>query len=65
VCAQQRGLRHPIDLLFHTLAAQEGKPAIAVILSGTGDDGTEGAKGNRSQDINAREQSKQGQVFSL
>jgi len=44
VCAQQRGLHHPIDFLFHTLAAQEGKQAIAVILSGTGDDGSEGAK---------------------
>jgi len=42
--AKQPGLRHSIDLFFRTLAADAGKRAIAVILSGTGSDGTEGAK---------------------
>jgi len=42
--AQQRRSLHPIDLFFRALAAEAGKGAIAVILSGTGSDGTEGAK---------------------
>ncbi len=37
-------MHHPIDLFFRALAAEAGKGAIAVILSGTGSDGTEGAK---------------------
>ena len=41
---QQRGLHHSINLFFRTLAAEAGKRAIAVILSGSGSDGTEGAK---------------------
>jgi PAS domain-containing protein len=40
--AQQR--RFPIDHFFRLLAAEAGKRTIAVILSGTGSDGTEGAK---------------------
>jgi hypothetical protein len=40
--AQQ--LRFPIDHFFRLLAAEAGKRTIAVILSGTGSDGTEGAK---------------------
>jgi two-component system, chemotaxis family, CheB/CheR fusion protein len=42
--AQRQGLHHPIDLFFGALAAEAGKLAVAVILSGTGSDGTEGAK---------------------
>ena len=42
VHAQQR--RFPIDHFFRLLAAEAGKRTIAVILSGTGSDGTEGAK---------------------
>jgi two-component system CheB/CheR fusion protein len=34
----------PVDALFHSLAADEGARAIGVILSGTGADGTLGAK---------------------
>jgi chemotaxis response regulator CheB len=40
--AQQR--RFPIDHFFRLLAAEAGTRTIAVILSGTGNDGTEGAK---------------------
>lgn len=36
--------RHPIDLFIRTLAAEAGKKTIAVILSGTGSNGTEGVK---------------------
>ena len=43
--AEKRRVHYPIDLLFSTLAAEAGRKAIAVILSGTGSDGTEGAKG--------------------
>jgi two-component system CheB/CheR fusion protein len=42
--ARQRGLRYPIDFLFRTLAIENDKRPIAVILSGTGSDGTQGAK---------------------
>ncbi|HTP65922.1 MAG TPA: CheR family methyltransferase [Geobacteraceae bacterium] len=35
---------HPVDLFFRALGAEAGMRAIAVILSGTGSDGTEGAK---------------------
>ncbi len=39
-----RGKRVPIDLFFRTLADAYGRHAIAVILSGTGSDGTLGLK---------------------
>lgn len=42
--AQQRRPHYSIDLLFRTLATEVGKRPIAVILSGTGSDGTEGAQ---------------------
>jgi two-component system, chemotaxis family, CheB/CheR fusion protein len=35
---------HPIDAFFHSLASDRGSHAIGVILSGTGSDGTKGAK---------------------
>ena len=35
---------HPIDILFESVAKQYGKKAIGVILSGSGSDGTRGAK---------------------
>jgi two-component system, chemotaxis family, CheB/CheR fusion protein len=35
---------HPIDAFFHSLASDRGAQAIGVILSGTGSDGTKGAK---------------------
>lgn len=42
--AERRGLRHPIDFFFRTLAEDQGEKAIAVILSGTGTEGTLGLK---------------------
>ncbi|WPL18547.1 Chemotaxis protein methyltransferase [Thiorhodovibrio winogradskyi] len=38
-----RGLTLPIDLFFTALAREHGKYAIAVVLSGTGSDGTRGS----------------------
>lgn len=38
----QRGLRLPIDFLFRSLALDQRERAIAIILSGTGSDGTLG-----------------------
>jgi two-component system CheB/CheR fusion protein len=39
-----RGKRHTIDVLLHSLAADQGGNAIAVILSGTGADGSRGSR---------------------
>src|SRR5690349_5768005 len=41
---EPRGLRLPIDTFFRSLAEDQGKTAIGVILSGTGTDGTLGLK---------------------
>ncbi|MEX2614959.1 MAG: chemotaxis protein CheB [Alphaproteobacteria bacterium] len=35
--------RHPVDTLFHSLAKEQREKAVAVVLSGTGTDGTGGA----------------------
>ncbi len=42
--AERRGLRHPIDFFFRTLAEDQGENAIVIILSGTGTEGTLGLK---------------------
>ena len=42
--AESRGHRHPVDVLFRSLAADQGERAIAVVLSGTGSNGTDGLK---------------------
>ena len=39
-----RGLRRPIDKFFVSLAREHGEHAIAVVLSGTGSDGANGAR---------------------
>ena len=39
-----RGQRHPVDSLFRSLAADQGERAIAVILSGTGSNGSLGLR---------------------
>ncbi|WP_328988098.1 chemotaxis protein CheB [Thiorhodovibrio winogradskyi] len=39
-----RGLRLPIDFFFHSLAQDQHERAICVLLSGTGSDGTLGAR---------------------
>ncbi len=40
--SSDRSLIHPIDQFFTSLAAESGKHAIAVVLSGTGSDGSRG-----------------------
>ena len=47
--AQPRGFRLPIDLLFSSLARDQGERAIGVVLSGMGSDGTLGLQAIKSQ----------------
>ena len=47
--AQARGLRLPIDLLFSSLAGDQGDRAIGVVLSGMGSDGSLGLQAIRAQ----------------
>ena len=42
--AEKRGHRHPVDVLFRSLAADQGERVIAIVLSGTGSNGTDGLK---------------------
>ncbi len=46
---QPRGLHLPIDLLFSSLARDQGERAIGVVLSGMGSDGTLGLQAIKSQ----------------
>ena len=41
---QPRGRRHPVDVLFKSLAEQRRERTAAIILSGTGTNGTQGLK---------------------
>ena len=43
------GHRRPVDFFFRSLAADLGDRAIAIILSGTGDDGTNGIRAIKSE----------------
>ncbi len=47
--AQPRGFRLPIDLLFCSLARDQGDRAVGVVLSGMGSDGTLGLQAIKSQ----------------
>jgi len=47
--AQPRGLRLPIDVLFCSLARDQGERAIGVVLSGMGADGTLGLQAIKGQ----------------
>jgi two-component system, chemotaxis family, CheB/CheR fusion protein len=49
VPTQPRGLRLPIDILFCSLAREQGEYAIGVVLSGMGADGTLGLQAIKSQ----------------
>jgi PAS domain S-box-containing protein len=42
--SEKRGHRHPVDVLFRSLAADQGERVIAIVLSGTGSNGTDGLK---------------------
>ncbi|WP_238368663.1 CheR family methyltransferase [Mesobacterium pallidum] len=47
--AKPRGLRRPIDRFFHSLAHEHGDHVCAVVLSGTGSDGANGAREIKGQ----------------
>jgi len=42
--AEPRGHRHPVDVFFVSLAEHRRERAIAIVLSGTGSNGTQGMK---------------------
>ncbi|UOM35334.1 CheR family methyltransferase [Acuticoccus sp. I52.16.1] len=42
--ARPRGLRTPIDTFFESLASERGEAGVAIVLSGAGSDGTQGAR---------------------
>nr|WP_177178016.1 chemotaxis protein CheB [Citreimonas salinaria] len=46
---EPRGQRHPVDVLFSSLAEDQRERAIAVVLSGTGCNGTEGLRDIRAE----------------
>jgi two-component system CheB/CheR fusion protein len=46
---EPRGRRHPVDVLFRSLAADQHERAIAIVLSGTGSNGTDGLKYIRAE----------------
>jgi two-component system CheB/CheR fusion protein len=45
----RRGQRHPVDVLFSSIAVEHRERAIAIVLSGTGNNGTEGLKAIRAE----------------
>lgn len=47
--SEPRGHRHPVDVLFSSLAADQKERAIAIVLSGTGRNGTEGLREIRAE----------------
>jgi len=47
--AQPRGRRLPIDVLFYSLASDQGEHAVGVVLSGMGSDGTLGLQAIKGQ----------------
>lgn len=47
---RERELNLPIDMFFRSLAEEAGSSAIAIVLSGTGSDGTNGIKAIKEND---------------
>lgn len=47
--AEPRGQRHPIDVLFGSIAAERRERSVGIVLSGTGSDGTQGLKEIRAE----------------
>lgn len=45
---EPRGQRHPVDVLFSSLAVDQQERAVAIVLSGTGSNGTEGLRDIRA-----------------
>jgi len=46
---EPHGHRHPVDVLFSSLAEDQHERAIAIVLSGTGSNGTEGLRNIRAE----------------
>ncbi|MBU4530909.1 MAG: PAS domain-containing protein [Desulfomicrobium sp.] len=46
---EPHGHRHPVDVLFSSLAQDQHQRAIAIVLSGTGSNGTEGLRDIRAE----------------
>ncbi|MFN3275376.1 MAG: chemotaxis protein CheB [Paracoccus sp. (in: a-proteobacteria)] len=46
---EPRGQRHPVDVLFSSLALDQRERAVAIVLSGTGSNGTEGLRDIRAE----------------
>jgi len=46
---EPRGQRHPVDVLFSSLAVDQRERAVAIVLSGTGSNGTEGLRDIRAE----------------
>ena len=47
--SEPRGQRHPVDVLFASIAREQRERSIAIVLSGTGSNGTEGLKEIRAE----------------
>jgi two-component system CheB/CheR fusion protein len=46
---ERRGLRHPIDFFFRSLAEDQGERAVCIVLSGTGTEGASGLRRSRKK----------------
>jgi two-component system CheB/CheR fusion protein len=58
-----RGIRHPIDFFFRSLAADQHDKAICVVLSGTGSDGTLGVRAVKGEGGMAMAQTPESTAF--
>ncbi|TGT91258.1 MULTISPECIES: chemotaxis protein CheB [unclassified Mesorhizobium] len=47
--SEPRGHRHPVDVLFASIARERRERSVAIVLSGTGSNGTEGLKEIRAE----------------
>ncbi len=47
--AEPHGHRHPVDVLFSSIAQERHERCVAIVLSGTGSNGTEGLKAVRAE----------------
>ena len=47
--SEPRGQRHPVDVLFASIAREQRERSIAIVLSGTGSNGTDGLKEIRAE----------------
>ncbi len=47
--SEPRGQRHPVDVLFASIASEHRERSVAIVLSGTGSNGTEGLKVIRAE----------------